>query len=82
MLATYGSLLLILAASCLVGQGLFALCGGRRWSWLAPSVGLAIVIGFVFWGSDETIDAPSLSGDQPQQTVPAQPAQGKKVPGE
>jgi hypothetical protein len=44
MLATYGSLLLILAASCLVGQALFALCGRRRWSWLAPGVGLAILI--------------------------------------
>ncbi len=50
MLATYGSLLIILAASCLVGQGLFALCGRRRWSWLAPAVGLAIVTA-VAWGA-------------------------------
>lgn len=50
MLATYGSLLIILAASCLVGQGLFALCGRRRWSWLAPAVGLAIVTA-VAWGT-------------------------------
>ncbi len=50
MLATYGSLLIILAVSCLVGQGLFALCGGRRWSWLAPAVGLAIVTA-VAWGT-------------------------------
>ncbi len=50
MLATYGSLLIILAASCLVGQGLFALCGRRRWSWLAPAVGLAILIALA-WGT-------------------------------
>jgi hypothetical protein len=50
MLATYGSLLIILAASCLVGQGLFALCGRRQWSWLAPTVGLAVVTA-VAWGT-------------------------------
>jgi hypothetical protein len=43
MLATYGSLLVILAASCLVGQALFALCGRREWSWLAPAVGLGVL---------------------------------------
>jgi hypothetical protein len=31
-------------------------------------LGVAIVVGFVFWGSGETIDAPSLSGDEPAQT--------------
>ena len=30
-------------------------------------LGLAIVIGFVFLGSGDTIDDPSLSGDQPAQ---------------
>ncbi len=50
MLATYGSFALILVASCVIGQALFALCGGRRWSWLAPAVGLAIVIA-VAWGT-------------------------------
>ncbi len=50
MLATYGSLLVILAASCLVGQALFALCGRREWSWLAPAVGLA-VLSAVAWGT-------------------------------
>src|SRR3954454_7764512 len=43
MLATYGSLLLILVASCLVGEALLALCGRRDWSWLAPAVGLALL---------------------------------------
>src|SRR5215475_14441012 len=50
MLATYGSFALILAASCVIGQALFALCGARRWSWLAPAVGLAIVTA-VAWGT-------------------------------
>ena len=50
MLATYGSLLAILAASCLVGQALFALCGRREWSWLAPAVGLAVLTA-VAWGT-------------------------------
>ncbi len=42
-------------------------------------VGIAIVVAFVFFGSRETIDAPSLSGDQPAreapQTVPVEPPQ-------
>ena len=35
-------------------------------------LGLAIVIGFVFFGSGDTIDAPSLSGEgeQPARTQP------------
>src|SRR6188508_1790840 len=50
MLATYGSFALILAASCVIGQALFAVCGARRWSWLAPAAGLAIVTA-VAWGT-------------------------------
>jgi hypothetical protein len=40
-------------------------------------IGLAIVIAFVFLGSGDTIDDPSLSGDEPaqEQTQPAQPQQ-------
>ena len=34
-------------------------------------LGLAIVIGFVFLGSGDTIDDPSLSGDEPAQERPA-----------
>lgn len=34
-------------------------------------LGLAIVIGFVFFGSGDTIDAPSLGeGEQPARTQP------------
>jgi hypothetical protein len=45
-------------------------------------LGLAIVIGFVFLGSGETIDDPSLNeGEQTQQEAPAvapeQPAPGQ-----
>jgi hypothetical protein len=50
MLATYGSLLIVLVASCLVGQALFAACGRREWSWLAPAVGLAVLTA-VAWGA-------------------------------
>jgi hypothetical protein len=50
MLATYGSLLIILGASCVVGQALFALCGRDAWSWLAPAVGLAATSA-VAWGT-------------------------------
>jgi hypothetical protein len=50
MLATYGSFALILVASCVIGQGLFAVCGARQWSWLAPAVGLGIVTA-VAWGT-------------------------------
>ncbi len=34
-------------------------------------LGLAIVIGFVFLGSSDTIDAPSLSGEETQRERPA-----------
>lgn len=39
-------------------------------------LGIAIVVAFVFLGSGETIDAPSLSGDEPaqEQTEAPQPA--------
>ena len=39
-------------------------------------LGLAIVIGFVFFGSGDTIDDPDLSGGgEPERTAPAQPQQ-------
>jgi hypothetical protein len=43
MLATYGSLVFFVVAAALVGQALFALCGRREWSWLAPAIGLALL---------------------------------------
>ncbi len=41
MLGTYGSLAAILLTSGVIGQAILRLCGRRRWSWLAPALGLA-----------------------------------------
>jgi hypothetical protein len=41
--ATYASVIAVCAASLTIGQAALALCGWRRWSWLAPAVGLALV---------------------------------------
>jgi hypothetical protein len=41
--ATYASALAVCAASLLIGQAAVTVCGGRRWSWLAPGVGLALL---------------------------------------
>jgi hypothetical protein len=49
VLPTYGSFLLILVASAVVGQAAFALCGRREWSWLAPAVGLAVLMPVAWW---------------------------------
>lgn len=49
MLPTYGSFLLILVASVLVGQAVFALSGSREWSWLAPAVGLSVLMPVAWW---------------------------------
>ena len=43
MIATYASVLAVCAASLLIGQAAMALCGRRQWSWLSPSVGLALL---------------------------------------
>ena len=50
MLGTYACFVAIVAASLAVGQAVFALCGRRRWSWLAPPVGLAVLTA-VAWGT-------------------------------
>ncbi len=43
MIATYAAVLAVCAASLALGQAAMTLCGARRWSWLAPAVGLALV---------------------------------------
>jgi hypothetical protein len=48
-LATYASFLLILGASALVGQAIFIACGRRRWTRLAPAVGLAALGPLAWW---------------------------------
>jgi hypothetical protein len=43
VIATYAAVLAVCAASLAVGQAAVALCGMRRWSWLSPAVGMALV---------------------------------------
>jgi hypothetical protein len=43
VIATYAAALAICVASLAVGQAAIALCGARRWSWLSPAVGLALL---------------------------------------
>jgi hypothetical protein len=43
VIATYAAVLAVCAASLALGQAAIALCGARRWSWLSPAVGLALV---------------------------------------
>ncbi|HEX5761553.1 MAG TPA: hypothetical protein VFY04_00335 [Solirubrobacterales bacterium] len=56
MTPTYAAALAVVAASLAIGQGALAACGVRRWSWLAPPVGLALLCALC-WG------AVRLSGD-------------------
>jgi hypothetical protein len=42
--------LVVSGASLAIGQAALALCGVRRWSWLAPAVGLALVCA-ICWGT-------------------------------
>ena len=50
MIGTYAAVLAICAASLVIGQAAIGLCGVRRWSWLAPGVGLALLCA-VCWGA-------------------------------
>lgn len=50
MIGTYAAVAAICVSSLAIGQAAVALCGGRRWSWLAPAVGLAVVL-VVCWGT-------------------------------
>jgi hypothetical protein len=47
---TYAAVLAVCAASLTIGQAAVALCGVRRWSWLAPAVGLALLCALC-WGT-------------------------------
>jgi hypothetical protein len=40
----YASVVLLLAASAVLGQGVLCACGRRTWSWLAPAIGLATLV--------------------------------------
>ena len=50
MVGTYAAVLAVCGASLAYGQAAIALCGGRRWSWLAPPVGLALLLA-VCWAT-------------------------------
>jgi len=50
VVATYAAVLAVVVASLAIGQAALALCGLRRWSWLAPAVGLALLLA-VCWGT-------------------------------
>ena len=43
MIGTYAAALAVCGASLAIGQATLALCGARRWSWLSPAVGLALL---------------------------------------
>ena len=44
MIATLVSAALVCVTTPLVGQAVLRLCGARTWSWLAPSVGVAVLM--------------------------------------
>lgn len=50
MVGTYAAVLAVCVASLAIGQAAIALCGVRRWSWLAPPVGLAL-LGAICWAT-------------------------------
>ncbi len=50
MIGTYAAVLAVCGASLAIGQAALALCGVRRWSWLAPAVGLALLCA-TCWGT-------------------------------
>jgi hypothetical protein len=50
VIGTYGAVAAVCVAALALGQAAICLCGGRRWSWLAPVVGLALLCA-VCWGT-------------------------------
>jgi hypothetical protein len=43
VIGTYAAVVAVCGASLAIGQAAIALCGVRRWSWLSPAIGLALV---------------------------------------
>jgi len=60
VIGTYAAVLAVVGASLAIGQAAIALCGGRRWSWLAPAVGLALLCA-VCWGTVRVVGDGVLS---------------------
>ena len=50
MIGTYVAALVVCGASLAIGQAAIGLCGARKWSWLSPAVGLALLCA-VCWGT-------------------------------
>ena len=50
VIGTYAAVLAVCGASLAIGQAAIALCGARRWSWLSPAVGLALLCA-ICWGT-------------------------------
>jgi hypothetical protein len=50
VIGTYAAVVAVCAASLAIGQAAVLLCGARRWSWLSPAVGLALLCA-VCWGT-------------------------------
>lgn len=50
MIGTYAAVVAVCVSALALGQATICLCGARRWSWLAPAVGLAL-LGAVCWGT-------------------------------
>jgi hypothetical protein len=50
VIGTYAAVLAVCGASLAIGQAAICLCGARRWSWLSPAVGLALLCA-TCWGT-------------------------------
>jgi hypothetical protein len=50
VIGTYAAVAAICVSSPAIGQAAILLCGGRRWSWTAPAVGLALLCALC-WGT-------------------------------
>ena len=50
MIGTYVATIAVCGASLAIGQAAIGLCGVRRWSWLSPAVGLALLCA-ICWGT-------------------------------
>jgi hypothetical protein len=50
VIGTYAAVLAVCGSSLAIGQAAIGLCGARRWSWLSPAVGLAL-LGAICWGT-------------------------------